>query len=156
MEVFRLVSQIACFIGIIVAIMDSLYPSDKFQKQIKLIFSVVFILSVTTPLLKQDFSFIETAKQVSISDDELYQASDNAYSYYVRAIENNISTRLQTELKQNKINCINIQTSINISDNSSISINEVNINLENKEQIEDAKRIIEQELDDENIIVNIC
>ncbi len=154
MEVFRLISQIACFIGIVVAIMDSLYPSEKFQKQIKLIFSAVFILSVTSPLLKQDFSFMESVKQVSISENELYQASEDAYSYYIRSIENNISTRLCTELKQNKINCTNIQTSINISDNSSISINEVNITLENSEQIEDAKYIIRQELGDENVIVN--
>ncbi len=146
MAVFQTVTYVACFIGIAVAVLDTLYPNEKFQKQIKMLFSLVFILSIAAPLIKGDIEFTDTAGSVSVNSDSYAEVTDNANNLFIKSIENNISMRISTVLNQNKIICKNIKTSINISDNNSISINEIRLTLEDSGQYKSAAEIINTEV----------
>ena len=97
-----MISGTACFLGIVITIFRSLYPSEKFSKQMKMIFSLIFIISVVRPFASGKISFPE--------------------------INENISA--------------NIQTSINISENGSISINEVKLVLDDLNLLPDAEECI--------------
>ena len=129
MQTFRLIAMTACFLGIVITIFNSLYPSEKFSKQVKIIFSLIFILSIAKPIAAGKIDLPEIGETVSASSDYYSSLSDNTYDYFIRSVENNISASLEAKLKEKNIYPEEIQTSINISDSTSISINEVIITL---------------------------
>lgn len=142
MEKFRLIALTACLLGIIITIFNSLYPSEKFTKQVKMIFSLIFILSLAKPAAAGDFSLPEIGETVSASSDYYRSLSDNTYEYFIRSVENNISASLESKLREINIYPEEIETSINISDNGSISINEVKITLKDITERFSAERCV--------------
>lgn len=129
MDNFRAIAFAACFLGIVITIFNSLYPSEKFTKQIKTIFSLIFILSIAKPIAAGKFFFPEIGDTVSASTDYYSSLNDNTYNYFISSVESNISAALEGKLREKNIYPEEIETSINISDNGSISINEVKITL---------------------------
>lgn len=146
-ETFRTIAFTACFLGIAIAVFNSLYPSEKFAGQLKIIFSLIFILSLIKPIAsgKADIPEIaEAASAVSESTDYYFSMNDRADEYFIRSVENNISSVLESSLHEIEIYPEEIETSINISENFGISINEVKIvlNEQNAYNAENAKRCV--------------
>lgn len=148
MENFRLIAFTACFLGIVITIFNSLYPSEKFIKQIKAIFSLIFILSIAKPIAAGKITFPEIGETVSASSDYYSSLNDNTYNYFISSVENNISAALEGKLREKNIYPEEIETSINISDNGSISINEVKITLNDMTDSFEAKRCIIDETEE--------
>lgn len=147
METFRAVSVTACFLSIVIAVFGSLYPSEKFAGQLKMIFSLIFILSLIKPVLNGKFDFPEITEAAAASSARYEALSDSADEYFIRAAENNISAVLEASLHEIEIYPEEIETSINISENYSISINEVKIVLNTKSEADAetaAHRVSEQ------------
>ena len=144
MEAFRLMAGTACFLGIVITIFSSLYPSDKFAKQMKIIFSLIFILSVIKPVAQGKFDFPEFSETVSVSADYYSSLNDNAFDYFIRSVESNISFSLGSALNEKNIYPLEIQTSVNISDSGSISINEVRLVLEDMSEYSAAAECIRE------------
>lgn len=142
MDSFRSIAFTACFLGIVITIFNSLYPSDKFAKQIKTIFSLIFILSIAKPIVSGKISFPEIGDTVSASAEHYETLNDNTYKYFISSVENNISAALETKLHEKNIYPEEIETSINISENGSISINEVKITLNDMTESYEARRCI--------------
>lgn len=147
MESFRLISITACFLGIVITIFNSLYPSEKFAKQVKVIFSLIFILSIIKPFAAGKTALPETEYAVSASAERYEALGDSAYGYFVSSVESNISASLAAKLREKNIYPEEIETSINISDNGSISINEVKITLKDITQRSEAERCIKEAAD---------
>jgi len=145
MEVFRAISRIACFIGIVIAIMDALYPSEKFAKQIKMIFSLIFLLCIAEPIASGKITLPDEFISAEASSDKLSGTYDKTYDYFINSVENNISTSLKAKLSENEIIAEEILTSINISENNSISISEVEIVLSDADDNQQAEKIIRSE-----------
>lgn len=142
MDNFRAIAVAACFLGIVITIFNSLYPSEKFAKQIKTIFSLIFILSIAKPIAAGKIEFPEIADTVSASTEYYSSLNDNTYSYFISSVESNISASLAGKLREKNIYPEEIETSINISDSGSISINEVKITLNDMADSFEAKRCI--------------
>lgn len=147
METFRTIAFTACFLGIAIAVFNSLYPSEKFAGQLKIIFSLIFILSVIKPIAsgKADIPEIAAAASAASGSADYYSSmSDRADEYFIRSVENNISSVLESSLHEIEIYPEEIETSINISENYGISINEVKIvlNEQNAHEAEAAKRCV--------------
>ena len=149
MSAFRLMAGTACFLGIVITIFSSLYPSDKFAKQMKIIFSLIFVISIIKPVVQGKFDFPEISETVSASADHYSSLSDNTYDYFIRSVESNISTSLEAELNKKNIYPGEIETSINISDNGSISINEVKITLNDMSEYSEAVKCIRETVESE-------
>ncbi len=147
METFRTIAFTACFLGIAIAVFNSLYPSEKFAGQLKIIFSLIFILSVIKPIAsgKTDIPEIAAAASASSGSADYYSSmSDRADEYFIRSVENNISSVLESSLHEIEIYPEEIETSINISENYGISINEVKIvlNAQNAYEAEAVKHCV--------------
>ncbi len=142
METFRMISATACFLGITLSVFSKLYPSEKFGKQMKTIFSLVFIISVLTPFMNGELKFHAITEAVTASSAYYQSISENTDAYFIRAIENNISTRLKATLSEEKIFSSEVQTKINISEDNSISINEVIVLVQNDNYSDEIKKII--------------
>lgn len=148
MDSFRAIALAACFLGIVITVFNSLYPSERFNKQIKTIFSLIFILSVAKPIVSGKLSFPDMGDTVSASSDRYEAINDNTYQYFISSVESNISKSLAGKLREKNIYPEEIETSINISDNGSISINEVKITLKDMSDSFEAKRCIIDETEE--------
>ena len=144
MQAFRLMAGTACFLGIVITIFSSLYPSDKFAKQMKIIFSLIFIISIIKPAVQGKFDFPELSETVSASADHYSSLNDSTYDYFIRSVERNISFSLEASLNEKNIYPQEIETSINISDSGSISINEVKLVLEDMSVYPEAVKCIRE------------
>ncbi len=145
METFRTIAFTACFLGIAIAVFNSLYPSEKFAGQLKIIFSLIFILSLVKPIASGKVDIPEIAAAASAGSADYYSSmSGRADEYFIRSVENNISSVLESSLHEIEIYPEEIKTSINISENYGISINEVKIVLgaQNAYDAETAKRCV--------------
>ena len=147
-----MITRTACYIGIAAAVLDTLYPSERFEKQMKMLFSLVFLIIVAAGFAKGGISL--DASIPTEAESAVYsQAEQDAYDLFIRIAENNINSHLESALRRNEIFFVNIQTSINISDNGGISINEVLIKTEDTELFEAAANIIKAELADDNAVI---
>ncbi len=142
METFKLISATACFLGIVITALSSLYPSEKFSKQMKMIFSLIFIISIVRPFASGKINFPEINENISANEEYYSEKNEEAYDYFVRSVEENINSSLEASLNEINIYPANIQTSINISENGSISINEVKLVLDDLNLLPDAEKCI--------------
>ncbi|MCL2053299.1 MAG: hypothetical protein FWG90_02505 [Oscillospiraceae bacterium] len=145
MEAFRLITKTACYIGIAAAILDSLYPNERFGKQMKILFTVVFLIIITAPFARGEIDFDISLPTYS-SLDSYAEAQEKAHALFVKTAESNINTRLEELLNHHEIYNVKIKTSVNISDNAGISINEVAITLDAPLDFDKASAIIKSEL----------
>ncbi len=152
MDTFKMISSTACFLGIVITAFSRLYPSEKFEKQMKTIFSLVFLISIAAPLLQGKIQLPDISETITASTEYYQSISDNADEYFVRAVESNISTRLESELNLQNIFPLEIQTSVNISENNSISINEVNVLMPSTDYESEIKMLISENVGEETIV----
>lgn len=149
METFRSISITACFLGIAITIFSRLYPSEKFEKQMKTIFSLILVISITNPIIKGKLEFPDISEAVTANSDYYQSLSENTDDYFIKSVERNISISLESELKECNIFPLEIQTNINISENNSISISEVSVTVDNAEYTDEVKSIISANTGDE-------
>ncbi|MDR0974601.1 MAG: stage III sporulation protein AF [Ruminococcus sp.] len=153
MEGFRLAAGVACFMGIVIALVDALSPSEKFRKQLKVMFAVIFMLAVITPIADGSIDFSEESIE-AYADTDYLEASRNAGETYLEtSIGRNISRNIDEVLKGEDITAEKIETSINILENGSIDITVINLTI-NPTNAERAAEIIGEAIDDE-FTVNI-
>ena len=155
METFRTVSLTACFLGIVIAVFSSLYPSDKFAGQIKIIFSLIFVLSLIKPIAGGRLDIPEIAETASASADQYAALRDGADEYFIRSVERNISASVEAALREIEIYPEEVETSINISENYCISISEVKITLESSADAEFARRRVSESIGNDAAVVVI-
>lgn len=153
MESFSMISATACFLGIVITVLSKMYPSDKFEKQMKTIFSLIFLISILTPVLNGNLQLPDISQTVAASSVYYQEISVNADEFFIKSVENNISARLEAALNSEKIFPVEIQTSVNISDSSSISINEVNVTVTDIELADEVKKCIYANLGEDVIII---
>jgi hypothetical protein len=154
MEGFRLAAGVACFIGIVIALVDALAPSDKFKKQLKVMFAVIFMLAVITPIADGSIDFSEETVAAYADSDYLAASKAAGETYLETAIARNISRNLDEILKAKNIYPQKIETSINIRENHSIDITVINLTVD-PARAEEAAKILSGALDGEEFTVNI-
>ncbi len=153
METFRMISATACFLGIVITVFSRLYPSEKFEKQMKTIFSLIFLVSVSAPVLNGDLQLPDISETVAASNSYYQEISSNADEYFINSIENNISIRLESVLNSQNIFPLEIQTSVNISEDNSISINEVNVLMSSDEYEKEIKACVYENIGNDTTVV---
>lgn len=150
MDAFIIMSRTACFVGLAIALMDTLYPSEKFNRQIRMIFALVFLISMAAPIVKGEVKFEQSGAFDAVSSYEVNSGyAENAAAL---AAKNGVRDGISSYLEENKIFAEEIQTSINISNNSSISINEIELHLADASQSEEAARLLKEAFGDETVI----
>lgn len=125
MEGIKKIVFIACIMAVIISMFDIMYPGKKFASQIKMIFSVIFILALVVPMTNLNINFenLETYTQ----NVKYSEVNSSVIGVFKNTAENNISNALMEKLIESGYEAKEIKTSINISEDNSISINEVRI-----------------------------
>lgn len=154
MNEIQLVVISAGILAVVMNIFESVYPSEKYAKQMRIIFALIFVLTLVRPITDSIKSLSDAKESVDVVNENIYESSNNTLEYFKGSVERNISARLSDILIENGIAVKEIKTSINISENGGISINEVKIAAENAAQGAEAVDIVKRETG-ENTLVKI-
>lgn len=154
MNEIQLVMISAGILAVVMNIFESIYPAEKYAKQMRIIFSLIFILCLVKPLVGCIESFSDTVESIDVIKDNIAESSDNSLEYFKKSVERNISSQMMDILTDNGIDAKEIKTSINISESGSISINEITIAAENAAQGAEIIDIVKRETG-ENTLVKI-
>lgn len=154
MNEIQLVVISAGILAVVMNIFESIYPAEKYAKQMRIIFALIFVLTLSKPLMNSIEGLSDTAESIDVINSDISESTDNTLDYFKGAVERNISSRLSDKLAENNIAVKEIKTSINISEDGSISINEVKIAAENAAQGAEAVDIVKRETG-ENTLVKI-
>lgn len=143
MEDIQKIILISCVLAIGISVADMLCPGKKYEKQMKLIFSLIFLTGLVTPIISGDVHF-STIVSLSLHESSEYSNIENSvYEIYCSNIKRNIENNLINVLSIKQIKLKEIDVNINIKSDKSIFINEVTIipeNIEDKVAIEDTVR----------------
>lgn len=118
MEILRSSAASACILGIIFAVSENMLPSEKFAKQMKLIFSLILIAVIAAPFTEGEIS-LDSFDMPEIAEEDstfIYNSSFNSL------VSDNISDNLGKELSEMGIFPVKISVDINNSQDNSISI----------------------------------
>ncbi len=128
-----------CIAALVVAVFKLLVPNNKNSSQIKMIIACFFILSVIDTL-KGNIS-ITSIQDILKTDIKYNDYTDILAKDTADEIANSLRYRITESLKKEKINAEKIYIDVNISNNSSISINEIKLVFKDTESTE-AKRAV--------------
>lgn len=125
MELMKKIILSACFLSIVITIVDSMKPGEKFSQQLKMIFSLIFITGILSAALKGGLNIdIPAYADLDYSDDynSLEHAADTALK---SETEKNINAYVEDILLKNDVSFDKISSDINIKEDNSIIINRI-------------------------------
>lgn len=152
MDGIRNLVLISCILAVAISLLEMVSPSNRLKKQLRLIFSLIFIIGIVTPIFsgKISFSGINTA-DLSLKEGYKNVSADIDNELKLQ-IEENISNRLTEKLEINGYSVKGILTMINILDDKSIVINEVKVSANSIDEQNNIFSLIHEELG-ENVTV---
>ncbi len=128
-----------CICAVITAIFRMLIPSDKFEKQVKLVISCFFVVSVMS--LIGECAGINDFSDIFDIDTEYVDYSAELYKLTADEVADELRERIKEKLQQEGISTEKIYIGVNISDSGSISISEIGLVLEDFNEY-DAERAV--------------
>lgn len=142
MDMLCSVSASACVLGIIFSVISNMTPSEKFSRQMNIIFSLILILVIVTPFAKGDLTLEMSDITENIPEDysHIYKEQTD------RLISANISDNLGQVLADKGIFPLKISVDINNSADNSISIIGAEIILPEGSDSEAAKKLAAEAL----------
>lgn len=156
MEAFKELITTLCLAGIGLAIYKMMVPSGTYEKQIRVLVSLVFILGVISPFAKGEISLHVSANGELVESVEYARIEEQANSYLKSHFTTNLETSLVKVLEEKGLAVDKISVNVDISKEYSISINEVRVLTSNKADTEAIKAAIKKEVgDDTDIQVDI-
>lgn len=125
MELLKKVVLSACFLSIVISLADSIKPGERFTRQLKLIFSLLFVSGIVVSAVNSDFDF-EIPVAASVEDLEVYEnLSETADKAVLSSAENSVIDMVINILTSQGISFEKIIANINMNDDGSININEI-------------------------------
>lgn len=158
METIKTLSMTVCFVGIAITMLDLITPGEKLKKQVKLIYSLVILIIVATPIIRGDVR-LELPVIESIESTPEFLAAEQTFQESLEAyFADNIKLAINQKLKVRNINAEEILVSVNKDEEGCISISEVNIVLavQDKDMYDTCIEIVRNELGDIPVKIKIA
>ncbi|MCM1226865.1 MAG: hypothetical protein NC320_05485 [Clostridium sp.] len=125
MELMKKLIISACFLSIVISLADMLKPGEKFTRQLKMIFSLIFISGIILSVANSDFEF-ELPTAAAPDEIEGYKEIESAADKAVlEAAETSVNDMICRILTTEGISFEKISAVINMNDDGSINIIEV-------------------------------
>lgn len=140
-----------CLLAIALSIAEGLMPSEKFAREIKIIFGLILIIGIAKPVagVFHGLSFPDTTS----ADIQIENIQKNTNSILENSIENNLCNEIKSMLSERGITSTEIYVNVNISEDFCISFNEVSLNCDNFSL---AEGIIHETFGNETEVINLC
>ncbi len=155
MNTLSSITIIASFLGIAISMLDIVASGERLQKQVRFIFSLVFIIAVTSSIINSDIDFNIPSIQ-DIEQSEEYLAVTNTYTQCLADnFKLNIEKNIKQKLEINDIQAKQVSLIVDIDDEDKINVNGANIVLPYSESDSKQKAIYVVQNEIGNSDVNI-
>ncbi|MCD8219930.1 MAG: stage III sporulation protein AF [Ruminococcus sp.] len=130
METMQTIVLVTCVISLLSGILDALKPNRKFDRQMRLLLSAVFLLAILAPLtggldaLQWDWD-----TDAAVSEDLTSEMKKQTLEY----AQENLAQSLQSYLQENGIADASVQVEMHMTDDACIEINRVMVSCTNPE-----------------------
>lgn len=122
METMRTIVLVTCVISLISGVLDALKPNAKFDRQMRLLLSSVFLLAILTPFAKGLRSYRpELESEVSVPTDFTAVMAEQTEA----CAADNLEASLTQLLRQGGVADAKVEVEMHISEDNSIEINRV-------------------------------
>lgn len=135
-----------CSLGIVFSVVTSIIDISKFEKELRLMFITIVLITIVKSLFNLDLSIL---KDVSLDTNPYTVEEISTEDCIVQQIASNLEDSIKLLLEENGLVCENISVSINITEDNCISINKVVLTTNDFEQ---AKSLIFENFGDITVI----
>lgn len=125
MDFMRKIVLTSCILSVAVNIAECVKPGDKFTRQLKTIFSLIFIIGIVTAGIKTGINF-ELPDYNEFEYNENYsEIEKTAQDFLKTEMEERINKVIEDILTEKNISYEKIYTNVNINQDGSIDINRI-------------------------------
>ena len=114
-----------CVTALALTIAEGILPMERFAKQIRLLFSLLMLTALLTPLTK--LNLLTNAPDPAAAEQYSEEIAAQADSARISAVKESVLHALEHAIAEHKVPCTVKEISLHISDNDSIIIDEVQI-----------------------------
>lgn len=125
MELLKRVILSACFLSIAISLADSIKPGERFARQLRLIFSLIFVSGIIAAAASSDLEFELPAAAGVEELDGYINISETADQAVLSTAENSVIDTVGRILTAEGISFEKITANINMNGDGSININEI-------------------------------
>lgn len=125
MDRFQTIITTACMLSITIGLCNALKPTAIFEKQIRFLISMIFVLCISAPILqlrKGTISFFVPKYNMQIQSAEL---TEQVHQSILDKTAEQINAALQELLRRNGIICTKLDVRVHIDEGQRIYISEV-------------------------------
>lgn len=124
MDTMRAVVLATCVISLLTGLLDSLKPSAKFDRQMRLLLSAVFLIGILTPLCKGAVALEpQWNEEISVSDAVSVAVDTEVIEQTIQ----NTEKLLETYLQENGVTDGNVLVEMHMTQDSRIEIEHVTV-----------------------------
>lgn len=125
MEQLKIIITTACMLSLAVGLCNILKPSKIFERQVRFLTSMLFVIGISTSFLKIDWDLTPMKPVESTENVQTANLTLEAQSLILTETENQAERALHDLLKENNITCSDLQVSVHIVEGQRIYISEV-------------------------------
>lgn len=131
METMRTIVLVTCAVSLLSGVLDALKPNKKFDRQMRLLLSVVFLLAFLAPFVKglDDLHWNSWETDAVISDHLTAEMAQQTLQY----AQENLEQTLVQYLQEHNLADAQVQVQMHMTDDDSIEINRVIVSCTNSE-----------------------
>lgn len=133
METMRAIVLVTCVISLLSGVLDALRPNAKFDRQMRLLLSAVFLLAILTPLVKGAREMqVDWDRDMTVSQDLTAAMAVQTEACAVENLENTLKELLQ----KGGVADAEVEVEMHITEDNSIEIEHVTVFCEDTETAE--------------------
>ncbi len=125
MNEIKAVLTAACMVSLAVGLCHALKPSQLFEKQVRFLISLLFVLGLVSPVLTIDWRTMAAFMQETPAAAENAQLETQLQSQLLEETAVRTETALRELLASNGIRCTEMDVSVHIDETNCICISEV-------------------------------
>lgn len=153
MDGIRQLVLTAALMGTALSLIESLYPSVRYEKQLRMLLALLFIAATATPVLNGSIDFSPSLSN-AYTEEVIQSSVIYSQSVMKSQIIRNLRDELAFLLKKTGITAEEISVCVNITEDNCINISEVSISITDNSRAAEAYTVISNALD-ENTYVRI-
>lgn len=134
MDMLKKITLIGCLLGIAFSLVDIAAPGEKMKKQLKVVTSVVMLISIITPFLKEGLVISVSAKPEPDKISETQDMQEQIDSLYIADIERKLENSAASALKEKNILPDNLCIVTKIDEYNFLKVDKVKIKVNENEK----------------------
>lgn len=125
MEQLRTIITTACLLSIAVGLCSLLRPARQFDKQLRFLISLLFVIGIAAPFLRIDWRMPPSAFAQVQQSEQTQTLSEETEQLILTQTEQKTESTLQAFLTENGIVCSDLHVAVHIDETKRIYISEV-------------------------------